>query len=156
MAGDDAVGHLAWAAGRSSLATGETVAGKWTIKRLGFLSPKVLIRDAATGKDVGALELHWRSSQFRLQNGHTYRLTHKGRLIPTWEFQDQNGARTVHIEAVREETKLAGGLVSVAAGATTNPDITLLLLVGWYFVVMEWAEEEAEAVTDSTLVAWSG
>ena len=85
-----------------------------------------------------------------------YRLVHKGRLIPAWEFRDAGGQPVLHVEAVRDHSKLVGGLATVPKAANSNPDMALLLVVAWYFVVMEWAEEEAEAATDSTIVAWSG
>ena len=152
-AGSDVVATLHWTKSVGTLATAEAEGTHWTLKRSGFLAPMVSVRDAANGKDLAVLHVHLNNSLLQLSGGATYRWTRTGFWIPAWEFQDPTGAELVNFEPVREEGRLQGGLMEVAASARASPDLLLLLVLGWYFIVQSWIEDEAVAASRAILDA---
>jgi len=151
--GSDVVATLHWSKSMGTLATAEGEGVRWTLKRSGFLAPVVTVRDATSGKDLAMLHVHLNNSLLQLPGGVSYRWSRTGFWIPAWEFQDVMGAELVNFEPVREETRLQGGLVEVARPARTSPDLFLLLVLGWYFIVQSWIEDEAVAASRAILDA---
>ena len=152
LSGDDEVTRLEWTTAYGSRATAETSSGVWTVKRNGFLSPHVTLRDSV-GKDLARLDVHFTSSRLILPQGATYTLRRRGILIPAWSIGDAVGRPLMHIEAVSQHGRLTGGVVAVEAPARSNSDLLILLLVGWYYIVQAWFEEEAGATAVAAIVA---
>ncbi len=153
LAGSEEVARLSWSAGRGSLATGVTRDASWTFKRAGFLSPHVTARLVGGTADAAKLSLHWSSSLLEVAGNGTFRLLRRGTLVPTWEFVDQSGTAVLNEEAVREHSTLVGGLVTVAPKEVARPELPILLLTAWYFLVQAWAEEDAASQTQAALIA---
>jgi len=154
-AGDTAVARLHWRSASGSFATATTARGALTIKRAGFLNPKILVREAGTERTVGILHVHWSVSSLELKGGRTYRWMRKSFWVPTWEFDDANGQNLLRIEPAREGSHLVGGLLTLAPAALANPDLEMLLLLGWYFVVLAFFEDEIAAGASAALAAVS-
>ncbi len=155
LAGDRPLAHLRWTRPGGSLAAAETSAASWSLKRGGFLTPHVTIRDASGRADVGRLEVHLRQGTFDLVGGRSFRLRRAGLLVPAWQVTDASGALLAHIEPVREKARLEGGSVEVEPAGRTLPDLPLLLVVGWYFIVLAWFEDEALAASNRVLAVVS-
>jgi hypothetical protein len=155
-AGSGLVATLHWSNALGTLATAEGEGFKWTIKRTGFLSPRVSVREASTGRERAVLHIHLHTNLLQVPGGGSYRWLRTGFWVPAWEFQDASGRELLDIEPVREESQLKGGLVEVAAEGKTNPELLLLLVVGWYFIVQSWIEDEAVAASRAILDATSG
>ena len=151
LSGDRPLAVLRWTRPTGSLATAETSAGSWSLKRGGFLTPHVTIRDASGRADVGRLEVHLRQGILDLVGRRSFRLRRAGLLVPAWQVTDSGGALLAHIEPVRENSRLEGGSVEVEEAARTLPDLPLLLVVGWYFIVLAWFEDEALAASTRVL-----
>ena len=150
LAGDDAVARLAWSGPRGSLATAETAGPALTVKRDGFLSPHVLVRDPE-GAILARLDLHFSAS--RLSVGpRRYLLRRRGFLVPAWQVESSEGLPLLHLETVAERGNLEGGVVDVQPPAQGNPDLPLLLLVSWYFIVQAWFEEDAASLSTAAVV----
>lgn len=154
--GDDTVASLHWENPVETHATAEAEGIRWTLKRSGFVSPVVTVRDAETDKPVGALHVHLSNSLLQLPSGVTYRWTRTGFWIPAWEFQDMTGKELVDVEPVREEARLEGGLVEVSPLGKGSPDLLLFLVLGWYFIVQAWIEDDAVTASRVILDATSG
>lgn len=58
-AGDEVCGIVRFAGGCGSLATAETAHGVWTLKRQGFLSPRVTVRPAGSEESTGIFKPAW-------------------------------------------------------------------------------------------------
>jgi hypothetical protein len=134
-------------------ASAEAEGVRWTFKRSGFLSPTVTVQDASDGKQLALLHVHLSNSLLQVAGGATYRWARTGFWIPAWEFQDPAGRELVDFEPVREGTRLDGGLLEVTATGKADANLLLLLVLGWYFIVQSWIEDDARAASRAILDA---
>jgi hypothetical protein len=141
LSGDATVATLEWAQGDRSLATLRSVSDEWTLKRGGFLNPHVTVR----GKEklLARLSVHLNYHQIDVAGGRSYRFHRAGVLIPAWQVSTQAGKEILHVEPVREGRRLSAGAVVVSSDAADLPDLLLLTVLSWYFIVLAWFEDEA-------------
>jgi hypothetical protein len=154
--GTDTIATLHWERALETHATAEAEGTQWTLKRRGFVAPVVSVSDAGTGKDVALLHIHLNQSLLQVTGGTSYRWVRTGFWIPAWEFQDTGGKELVDFEPVRQETRLEGGLVEVSAEGRPDPNLLLLLVLGWYFIVQSWIEDDAVTASRKVMDAFSG
>jgi hypothetical protein len=154
--GTDTVAAVHWESPVETHAAAEAEGTKWILKRRGFVAPVVTVQDAASAKDLAQLHLHLSNSLLQVVGGPTYRWTRTGFWIPAWEFQSAGGKELVDIEPVREEARLEGGLVEVSPEGHSDPNLLLLLVIGWYFIVQSWIEDDAVTASRAILDATSG
>jgi hypothetical protein len=155
-AGDDVIATLRWQKPVGSLAEAKSSQGEWTLKRSGFLSPSLVVRDSKSGADLAHLFAHFNHSTVRLPNGARYEWNRTGLMVPGWHFRDVRGQEVVSFEPTREHLRLEGGLLTVLPAARSLPELTLLLILGWYFIVLAWVEDEAAAASSAVLGATVG
>jgi hypothetical protein len=141
--GDANVATLRWTEGARSLATAETADAQWTLKRGGFLNPHITARRAGSPADLARLSVHLSYHRIELAGGPGYRFRRAGLLVPAWTITTDDGVEVAHIEPVREGRTLVGGAVLVPAAAADRPELLLLVVLGWYFIVLAWFEDEA-------------
>ncbi|MGI0129302.1 MAG: hypothetical protein ACREEC_04005, partial [Thermoplasmata archaeon] len=134
LAGDQPVATLIWKSGTGSLATARTASGSWTLKRTGFLNPRVTVRAEGTTTDVAHLSVHWNYHRIEIRGRPPYRFHRAGVLVPAWQVTQEGGAEVLHVEPVREGRKLVGGAVIAAADAKALGELPLLLVVSWHFI----------------------
>lgn len=142
-AGESLVGQLRWAQPTGSLARAEIVGAAWTFKRGGFLNPHVTVRRTDTGEHLARLTVHLNYHRVELASGRSYRFHRAGVLVPAWKVTADDGKELLHIEPVREDRRLSAGAVIVAPHAVDLPELALLVLLSWYFIVLAWFEDEA-------------
>jgi hypothetical protein len=143
LAGDQALASLRWRARNGTLVTVETALGTWTVKRVGFLNPRVTVRPEGGAVDLARLSVHWNYHQIEVVGGPAYRFHRAGVLVPAWKVTDASGREVLHIEPVREGRKLVGGAVIAPAASSRLPEFPLLVVLSWYFIVLAWFEDEA-------------
>ena len=142
-AGDAPVARLLWQESSGSLARAQTASGEWTLKRGGFLNPHITVRGAAGGENLARLTVHLSYHAIELASGVTYRFHRAGVLVPAWKITTEAGREVLHIEPVREGRKLVAGAVLASPAAIDLPELLLIAVVGWYFIVLAWFEDEA-------------
>jgi hypothetical protein len=143
LSGETRIAHLAWSQVGGSLASAVTSEGTWTLKRGGFLNPHVTIRQSGSGDALARLTVHLSYHRIEMANGRAYRFHRAGVLVPAWKVTTDAGNEVLHIEPVREERALAGGAVIAAPSAVDLPELALLVVLSWYFIVLAWFEDEA-------------
>jgi hypothetical protein len=141
LSGESTVATLAWHRKEGSLATAKGSQEEWTLKRGGFLNPHISVRSG--GADIARLSVHLNYHQVHVAGGRSYRFHRAGILLPAWQVSGPNGKEILHVEPVREGRHLRGGAVVVAPEAMENPDLLLLVVLSWYFIVLAWFEDEA-------------
>jgi hypothetical protein len=142
-AGDASIVELNWSASAGSLATADSAATSWSLKRGGFLSPHVSVRVAGNPATIARVSAHLNHHQIDLAGGASYRLHRAGFLVPAWTVSRSNGEELLHIEPVREGRKLEGGAALASPAGVASPDLLLLAVASWYFIVLAWFEDEA-------------
>jgi hypothetical protein len=140
---DRVVGILRWEKTVGSLATAETSDARWTLKRVGFLNPHLTLRVPGAPVDVARVTVHSTHHRIEFASGGSYRFHRAGLLVPAWLITTSRGGELVHLEPVREGRKLSAGAVLVSSGGQTSSDLTALLVLSWYFIVLAWFEDEA-------------
>jgi hypothetical protein len=150
LSGDAIAATLEWGLKGGSLATARSASAEWTLKRGGFLNPHVTVR---SGESVAArLSVHLNFHQIDLPGGRSYRFHRAGILLPAWQVSSSTGKEVLHVEPAREGRHLRAGAVVVAPEAMELPELLLLIVLSWYFIVLAWFEDE----TVETLAPFEG
>jgi hypothetical protein len=142
-AGERPIASLTWQKEAGSLATSESSAGSWQLKRSGFLNPQITVRPSGGTRPVARLTVHLNYHAIEVVGGATYRFHRAGVLLPAWKVTGPDGAEVLHLEPVREGRSLTGGAVLASPGAATHPEFLLVVVLSWYFIVLAWFEDEA-------------
>lgn len=141
LSGDSTAATLEWGAKGGSLATARSASAEWTLERGGFLNPHITVRSVESV--VARLSVHLNHHQIDLPGGRSYRFHRAGILVPAWQVSSTAGKEVLHVEPAREGRHLRAGAVLVAPEATELPELLLLIVLSWYFIVLAWFEDEA-------------
>jgi hypothetical protein len=152
-AGDEVVATLAFQ--RSSLATAQTAEQSWTFKREGFWHPHVTARVADSDQNLAVFRPHW-------MGGGTLDLGDAGQLRfgaanfwhTQWDWQTSQGKSLVHFKSQHGFLK-SGAQVEIEPDEATNPDLPLLVVLGWYLLVL-FARDAAAASSAGGVAAMGG
>jgi hypothetical protein len=140
LSGDATAATLEWQARGASLATARSASGEWTLKRGGFLNPHITVRSGEVV--IGRLSVHLNYHQIDVLGGRSYRFHRAGVLVPAWQVTSREGKEILHVEPAREGRHLSAGAVVVAPDAMNLPELLLLTVLSWYFIVLAWFEDE--------------
>jgi hypothetical protein len=143
LAEDRPLATLVWKSGGRSVTTARTADGSWTLKRGGFLNPQVTIRPVGKEQNAARISVHLNYHRIDVTGGPSYRFHRAGVLLPAWQVSTDAGEEVLHIEPVREGRKLVGGAVVTNADAVKRPELPILVVISWYFIVLAWFEDEA-------------
>jgi hypothetical protein len=143
--GGQQVASLRFESGFGSLATGNCGQGSWTFKRSGFLSPKVSVREAATGNESAVFTPGWSGSGWvAFRAGVRYQLRSTNFWRTEWAFEAEDGSVLVTLEG-RPHLFKQGGVVTVAELAASVAETPVLLLLMWYVRVLMHEDAAAGA-----------
>ena len=143
-AGDEVAARLQFRSAFGSFATGESAGGCWTFKRVGFFQTRVSIRQCGEEADIATFTNNTWSG------GGTLDLTGGTKLLVTtsfWQtklqFTTESGSPLVQFNT--------GGMIHLSATVEIDPaaerreDLPLIVLLGWYLVVMMHNDSAASA-----------
>ena len=142
---------LKWKKMFGSLASGECSEGRFTFKRAGFLRPSVTVRREGSESNLATMRFSsgsvimnaafGLSGVLEFEAGHKFAFNRLSFWKSRWAFVDENG-----IPLVIFDRKMKG---KPSANVTINFDfrrisyIHILLLLGWYVVILDYEEAEA-------------
>lgn len=138
------VGTLAFRTAFGSLATAESADGCWTFKRVGFLQTRVTIRSCGDDRDLATFKNQTWSG------GGTLELATGEKLLAEtndWRTSLQFTAKSGEV-LVRFNT---GGVFHLSATVVVNPqaagmnELPLIVMLGWYLIVMMRSDQAASA-----------
>ena len=143
-AGADLLAIMQWQKG-VSLYLGEAAEGRWSFKRTGIFRTKLTVRAENSSKDLATLGVSGASGSLELSDGRKYLGTgSRGE----WSFKDPAGVLLIQIKSTGT-IENHGGEVVLSPTVLTLPEASLLILFGWYMLVLQakdTAEDEAAAV----------
>lgn len=126
-----------------SLATGEYGQARWTLKRTGFLSPKISVRDAGSETDIALFTPGWTGSGWVVfGSGRRYHLRHTNFWGTEWAFEGEDGKAALTLSGSQGFFKQCG-TATVAEAAVGLPETSVMLLLIWYLRVL--MNEDASA-----------
>lgn len=133
-AGEEVVATLVWQ--RSSLARAEIAERSWSFKREGFWHPQVTVRDPDSDQNEAVFRPSWTGGGvLELSNGRLLRLGTANLWHSQWDWQLPDGSRLVHFRS-RSGFLKSGAEVNIAEGAQDLPELPLLVVLGWYLLVL--------------------
>ena len=150
--GDEVVGTLVWA--RMSLAAGETADGSWTFKREGFWHPRVTVRLAGSEDNIAQFSPNWGGGgtldvvgrpQLRFGSANFWH--------SQWDWMDPADKPLVQFKSRQGFFKLEGQ-VEIEPQAIASPDAPLLVVLGWYLLVL--FARDAAASSGATVAVMGG
>jgi hypothetical protein len=151
--GEQVAGTLRWQKGWGSLALAEWNSNQWTFKRVGFWQPRVTVRIPGFEEDTAIFRPNWNGNgTLELVAGRRLNWVATRFWRSEWSFLLEDGT-----ELVRFRPKF--GLATVKArlkvkpAAHAVPELPLLLLLGWYLLLLRF-EDDAGA-TAATLTSIS-
>ena len=142
--GDNVCAKLAWQKFGGSHAIGESQAGSFSLKRVGFFSTKVTIRTTESDLDIGYFyPTMLGGGRIELRDGRVWKIKAMGLFQPRYDVVDQN-------ERVVLGLKIKGfGAGAELTFAKPYPDektAFLLAIVGWYVSILAYEDSSAAAV----------
>jgi hypothetical protein len=151
-AGDDVVATLRFQ--RGSLADAQASGGHWTFKRQGFWHPRVTVRTAGSDTDIAVFQPRWvGGGTLEFPDGRTVRLSSANFWQSEWVWQD-NEKPLIRFKG-RHGIVKARGAVELQPEAVASPDLAMLVLLGWYLILLH-AEDSAAASSAASVAAVSG
>ena len=150
-AGDDVVATLTFQ--RGSLADGEAAGGHWTFKRQGFWQPRVTVRTAGSDVDLAVFHPRWvGGGTLEFPDGRAARLSSANFWQSEWVWQE-NEKPLIRFTGRHGFIK-ANGAVEIQPDAAALADLAMLVLLGWYLILLH-AEDSAAASSAASVVAVS-
>lgn len=144
VSGSGVYATLTWQKSTGSLAVCRTSENSYSLKRAGFLHPRVTVRRLDYEDDVAVLRMDWGGGGvIEFNDGRNFRLVRKGFWSPSWEIHDEDNRKLCTL-------LWADALMRSRREVTVEPEIrkirdpALILAVAWYTMVL--AAEEASSV----------
>lgn len=128
--------RIASAKSWGSLATGESGDGRWTLKRVGFLRPRVTVRMEGSQSDLAVVTMDWSGGgSIAFSDASTFSFKRVGFWHPELVLADSTGRRIFTMKpasGLKQEAAL--GLENEAARSSWRT--SLLAIVGWYLSIL--------------------
>ena len=151
-AGDDVVATLRFQ--RGSLAEAEASDGRWTFKREGFWHPRVTVRVPGSDANVAAFNPRWAGGGTLEIDNRILQFAAANFWHSQWDWQGPDGKPLVHFKS-RHGLVRVEGQVELPAPAGEQADLPLLVLLGWYLLILH-ARDSAVAASTAAVVATHG
>lgn len=152
-AGDTTLATLRWESAFHARAIAQTADGAaWSFERKGFGGSSVLVSSSfstgATFKRFG-----WGSNgQLTLPDGRAWRWEQQGHWGTSWAWLGTDGQPLVKLQQQAGFFKMTG-LVQIAPGAESLPELPLLVLLGWYLMVIMADDAATSAAVTAVVIS---
>jgi hypothetical protein len=156
-AGDDLFATLKFETAVGSLATAESAAATWTFKRMGFFKPRVTVRVQGAEDNLAVYHLKWGSAEGVLEfaDGETYVWKLANFWATQYQIVDAEGSPlisyTSKIDTASDLLK-DQARIEIAPEARDKDKLALLLLIGWYLIVLQQEDVLATATAVASKV----
>jgi len=144
QANDDLAGTLSFRSAFGSFATGESADGCWTFKRVGFFQTRATIRLCNEDQDLATFRNNTWSGGGTLEfaDGRRF-LADTNCWLTSLQFRNEAGEPLVRFDT--------GGMIHINATVYIEPraaalaELPLIVMLGWYLVVMMHLDTSASA-----------
>ena len=136
VADGEVAATLTWARSWGSLATGKSGDREWTFKRLGFLRPRVTVREADSDSNLAVLSINWAGEgAVVFSDGQTFQFKRSGFWHPEWSMLDSRGAGVLLLRPDSGWRRKKAD-VEIWGASTPNKRDVLLAILGWYVIIL--------------------
>ncbi|MFH1195708.1 MAG: hypothetical protein V1720_08330 [bacterium] len=136
-------GRLVFPKSFGTLAEIESAEGKWTLKRVGFIHTSVTIREDGKEENVGVFKPSgWGSrGTLELTSGKKYEWKLENFWATRFEIKDSSGNTVIKYQSGKDDSNISDmfknqARVSFTEQARNLPELSQLILIGWYLIVM--------------------
>ena len=146
VAGPRVYATVTWQKPLGSLAVCRTSENSYSLKRMGFLHPRVTVRRLDFDDDIAVLRMDFGGGgTLEFNDGRVFRLSRKGFWNSVWDISDEGHRQLCSLTWVASLSKKSGE-VSIESEVKKLRDPALLLCVAWYTMVLAAEESAAVAV----------
>jgi hypothetical protein len=155
--GDEIFATLIFKTAFGSLATAETTECKWTFKRVGFLNPRVTVRELGSDGNLAVFQPRfWGDGELILTSGERFTWKPTNFWQTEWVFQDTYDRLWVKFKSGTEKSKLSDlfktqAMLEIAPVIPARETLPLLVTVGWYLMILHQQDAAAAATVASTM-----
>ena len=135
-----------------SLARAVVADGKFTIKRVGFLNPRVTVRRENSDEDIAVFHPRWTGSAGEVQcaGDRKYSFKTANFWATRHNVEDARGNTVLSLHSGMENAKLADAFktqarLEMAPSMRDNPDLSLLVVMVWYILILQQEDAVAAA-----------
>ena len=136
------IARLRWQGSFTTRALAETGAGSWTFERSGSWRPSVTIRDAHSGAECGLYQSKGPGGTLTLADGWTFGWSPTDFWRANWQWTGRDGQLLAKFTDQRRFVRQQG-LVEVPAIAWSAPELALLVILGWYLMLLQAKDNTA-------------
>ncbi len=145
VSGDSVLATLSFAKFLGSLAEAQVGGTAYSLKREGFLRPKITVRKAPFEHNIGVMEMSWRGNgKLEMSNGPRYYFKRVSAWRNQWNILDDNG-RVLAEMGMRKRLLHNEANVTVIEKTAKESDLLLLLTLGWYMMLLILQDSAAAA-----------
>ena len=145
-------GRCGDAAERASLANAQTAGQQWTFKREGFWHPQVTVREQGSDDNVAVFKPGWTGGgTLELPEGRQLRFGAANFWHSQWEWSEPAGKALIHFKSHPGLLRMEGQ-VDIDSEAVSLPELPLLVVLGWYLLIL-FARDSAAAGATAAVVA---
>jgi hypothetical protein len=152
-ADNEVVGNMRFE--RASLASGETADHNWTFKREGFWHPRITVRVPGSEDNVALFSPGWAGGGALDLGGRQMRFVAANFWHSQWDWVDAQNRPLVHFKSHQGILKTEGQ-VEIEPDAITSPDLPLLVVLGWYLLVLFARDASVSAGVSASVIATTG
>ncbi len=148
--GEETIGTLEWKSDSGSLVTGSVAEGTWAFKRTGVFKFVVSIREAEQGNEIAIFKPDWRGQGLlEFPDGPTYKWMQKSWIKNAWDLttQDDKTLLTVRQMQGLKSILKEEGEIELAPEILEDPNMPLLVLLGWYLTLLHAYDSATAAAT---------
>jgi len=149
-------GQLEFNSSFSTMAVATLGDVQWTLKRVGFFSTRITIRQAGSVVDFATYHPKWTGSQglVRFASGEEYTWNVANFMSTRYTFSRTGGLELITYLSGSRTKKFPNifkqdARVSIAPDAWLTKELPILVLLGWYLVILQNEDSSAVAVTAS-------
>ena len=154
LCGDDHLfGSLRFESAFGTLATAELAGVRWTFKRVGFLNPRVTIREAGSNENLAVYwPTFWGDGWLEYVNGSLFHWKSINFWGTAWGFADPQEQLLFLLKSGSEHPKLADllktqAVVGIEPAGQHVPELPLLLSLGWYLMILHLEDSTTTVAT---------
>jgi hypothetical protein len=138
---------------RSSLADAETAGQQWTFKREGFWHPQVTVREPGSDANLAVFKPGWTGGgTLELPEGRLVRFGAANFWHSQWDWSDPAGKVLIHFKSHPGLLRMEGQ-VDIETEAASLPELPLLVVLGWYLLILVARDSAAAASAGAVVVA---
>jgi hypothetical protein len=150
---DELCGTLRWEKAFGSLASSTSDDGQWTFKRVGFLNPRVTVRQPGSDLDIAIFKPGWNGSGvLEFPDGRRFQWEHKDFWRLEWIFEEAGQ------ELCRFKSKVSSLKMKVRVDLSPSvknlPEASLVASLGMYLLVLMRDDSAAASASTATVAVY--